>query len=204
MKKKNGFMALVNRTNLLNRWQLMRCHKEETVSEHSFQVAVIAHQLCAISRTYAPGIVLNSEGIIILALYHDIEEVMLGDMPTPVKYSCRKMTESYEDLADTAKQNIMSTMPEALCPQLSSDCFGDRLSDADHFIVKASDKLSAYIKAKEELNDGNRDFRSAYSSIVESLEDFSAKSTALFGVDLIKLFNDFYDDTWGLTLDELC
>ncbi len=63
----------------------MRNVRTENVSEHSLQVAMVAHALAAIKNRKFNGQV-NAERIALLAMYHDASEVLTGDLPTPVKY----------------------------------------------------------------------------------------------------------------------
>lgn len=87
--KQSHFFAHLSRLKLINRWPLMRNVRTENVSEHSLQVAMVAHALAAIKNRKFGGNV-NAERIALLAMYHDASEVLTGDLPTPVKYSIRK------------------------------------------------------------------------------------------------------------------
>ena len=46
----NTFFASVSRMKYINRWALMRNTREENLSEHSLETAVIAHALCVIGN----------------------------------------------------------------------------------------------------------------------------------------------------------
>ena len=62
---------------LIRRWSLMRCVQQENIQEHSHQVAVIAHALASIDNLRFGGD--NDCGeIVLLALYHDVGEVIIG------------------------------------------------------------------------------------------------------------------------------
>ena len=56
----------------------MRNVRTENVSEHSLQVAMVAHALAAIKNRKFGGQV-NAERIALLAMYHDASEVLTGD-----------------------------------------------------------------------------------------------------------------------------
>lgn len=77
--KQSHFFAHLSRLKLINRWPLMRNVRTENVSEHSLQVAMVAHALAAIKNRKFGGNV-NAERIALLAMYHDASEVLTGDL----------------------------------------------------------------------------------------------------------------------------
>ena len=62
-------------------------------------------------------------------------------------------------------------------------------------LVKAADKLSAYIKCVEELKAGNNEFREAAAQTRKALEDYELPE--------VSYFMDTFLDSFSLTLDEL-
>jgi 5'-deoxynucleotidase len=64
-----------------------------------------------------------------------------------------------------------------------------------HALVKAADKLSAYIKCVEELKAGNLEFREAAAQTRAALEDYDLPEVAYF--------LDTFMDSFSLTLDQL-
>ncbi len=52
--KQSHFFAHLSRLKLINRWPLMRNVRTENVSEHSLQVAMVAHALAAIKNRSLP------------------------------------------------------------------------------------------------------------------------------------------------------
>ena len=80
-----SFYAYLSRMKLIRRWSLMRSVQPENIQEHSHQVAVLSHALAEIDNRYCGGH--SDAGLaVLLALYHDVGEVIIGDLPTPVKY----------------------------------------------------------------------------------------------------------------------
>ena len=79
------FYAMLSRMRYINRWGLMNNTRCENLSEHSLDVAVIAHCLVLIHNKRFGGN-LNAERAALLAIFHDATEIITGDMPTPVKY----------------------------------------------------------------------------------------------------------------------
>ncbi len=82
---RSHFFAQLSRMKYISRWGLMRNTRPENLSEHSLEVAVLAHALCLIKNRRFGGTV-NPERAALLGLYHDAGEILTGDMPTPVKY----------------------------------------------------------------------------------------------------------------------
>lgn len=69
------------RLNLVKRWGIISMSKEQSVAEHSFNVAMITKQLC--HRIGLHGV--NTNSLIVQALEHDIDEIYSGDIPSPAK-----------------------------------------------------------------------------------------------------------------------
>ena len=66
--EESTFLAWIVRMSLIKRWALMHNFREENVSEHSHQTAVIAHMLAVIKNRLFGGNV-NAERVAVLALY---------------------------------------------------------------------------------------------------------------------------------------
>ena len=155
---------------LIRRWSLMRCVQQENIQEHSHQVAVIAHALASIDNLRFGGD--NDCGeIVLLALYHDVGEVIIGDLPTPVKYFNPEIKTSYSKIEDVAKEKLLSMLPEDLCASYRPYVSPESTSKAYKF-VKVADKLSAYIKCLEETAVGNGEFLLAEKTIRQELEQY--------------------------------
>ncbi|MFT4994914.1 MAG: 5'-deoxynucleotidase, partial [Paraglaciecola sp.] len=93
--KKSHFFAHLSRMKLINRWPLMRNVRTENVQEHSLQVAMVAHSLALIRNKYFDG-QLDPNKIATIALFHDVSEVITGDLPTPIKYSNPAIQQEYK------------------------------------------------------------------------------------------------------------
>ena len=186
-----SFYALVSRMKNISRWSLMRNSSTENVQEHSHMVAVIAHALAVIRRdVYGtpcdPGVCAAA------ALFHDASEIFTGDMPTPVKYFNPDIMAAYKQVESIASQKLLATLPEELRPSYAPllDTDGDVKA-----IVKAADKLSAYIKCLEELKAGNDEFKNAAAQTLEKLH--------AFGMPEVDYFIENFIPAFELTLDEL-
>ena len=187
------FYAYLDRMKFIRRWQLMRSTREENIMEHSHSVAVLTHALCAVERGVFGGEV-DSEKAVLYALYHELSEVMTGDLPTPVKYFNVSIHGEYEKLETLAVEKIEKTLPPEMRGELSPYLKADKASE-EYTFVKAADKLSAYIKCVEEGKAGNTEFKKAAEQIMAALEDMKMEELGYFTEGFLPAF--------GLTLDEL-
>ena len=194
-----SFFATLSRMKYIDRWALMRNAREENLSEHSLEVAMIAHALCTIgNKRY--GKKLNAEKAALIGLYHDASEIITGDMPTPVKYRTTSLRKAYKEVEAVAEDQLLCMLPEDLRP-VYAEIFSYEETDADEAylrkLVKAADKFSALIKCMEEKEAGNLEFRTADLTTRESIEKMSRELPEVrdFLIDFLP--------SYGNTLDEL-
>lgn len=161
------FFAYLDRMKLIRRWGLMRNTVPETDMEHSMQTAYIAHGLAALGNA-RHGRSWNVERIVLMALYHDVSEVITGDLPTPVKYKNPAIQDAYRNLEAHARDQLLSMLPTDLQSSFAPYISADESSE-EWKLVKAADRISAYLKCIEEEKMGNRDFAQAKSTILASL-----------------------------------
>ena len=187
------FFAMHSRMKYINRWALMRNTVSENISEHSNDVAVIAHALAVIKNVRFGGN-LNAERAAFLGLYHDMTEIITGDMPTPVKYHSEDMREAFKEVEDKAGRRLLSMLPEDMAKYYESAFFQQGEDEYLWKIVKAADKISALIKCIEEKNAGNNEFGKALDSTRASVESMNMPEADVF---LEEFLPSFY-----LSLDE--
>lgn len=187
------FFAMHSRMKYINRWALMRNTVSENISEHSNDVAVIAHALAVIKNVRFGGN-LNAERAAFLGLYHDMTEIITGDMPTPVKYHSEDMREAFKEVEDKAGRRLLSMLPEDMARYYEGAFFKEEEDEYLWKIVKAADKISALIKCIEEKNAGNNEFGKALDSTRASVESMNMPEADAF---LEEFLPSFY-----LSLDE--
>ena len=192
------FFATLSRMKYIERWALMRSSRPENLSEHSLEVAMIAHALAVIGNVRY-GRHLDADKAALIGLYHDASEIITGDMPTPVKYFNADIRSAYKGVEFVANERLLSQLPEDLRPAYE-DIF-HKSADPDELLlrrmVKAADKLSALIKCIEEERSGNQEFRTAKESTEKALAAMVAELPEV---------QDFLTDflpSYGKTLDEL-
>ena len=157
----HNFFAYISRMRYIGRWSLMRNSLPENIQEHSHMVAVIAHALGVIRRDVF-HIPCDPNEYAAVALYHDSSEILTGDLPTPIKYYSRSINAAYKEVEDIACRKLLATLPEELRGAFQPLINGETEARC-HDLVKAADKLSAYIKCIEERRAGNDEFISAES-----------------------------------------
>ena len=188
----NEFYAYISRLRLIRRWSLMRNTQPENDAEHSLQVAMIAHALAVLARDRY-GRDVDPEHAVTLAVYHDAAEVLTGDLPTPVKYHSGSLRDAYAEVENAALDRLTAMLPRetrgAVEPILR-----EKGTPAMR-IVKAADRLSAYVHCLEEQRAGNREFYAAAESILESIHALGMPEAEDFLRDCVPAFL--------LTLDEL-
>ena len=190
---KYSFFALISRLKNISRWTLMRNTSMENVGEHSHMVAVIAHAL-AVIRSDILGLDADPGKEAVLALYHDASEIFTGDLPTPVKYFDPDIMTAYKRVESVASGKLLKALPKEMrCSYEQLFPTGDK--NESSVIVKAADKLAAYIKCLEELKSGNQEFQLA-------AEQSRIKLNAL-GMPEVDYFIEHFIPAFELTLDEL-
>ena len=189
---KSHFFAYISRMRYIPRWALMRNSFSENVQEHSHMVAVLAHAL-AVIRNEVFGGNIDAGQVAVYALYHDATEIITGDMPTPIKYYNPEIKNSYKKVERVAADKLLSLLPESL-----RETYRPVLYEQDEDIrrlVKAADKLSAYIKCIEELKAGNHEFKRAAEQTYRALADMRLPELDYFLAHCL--------DSFSMTLDEL-
>ncbi|HIY79677.1 MAG TPA: 5'-deoxynucleotidase [Candidatus Olsenella excrementavium] len=184
----------------IERWSLMRSSRPENLSEHSLEVALIAHMLCVIGNArYSRS--LDAERAALVALYHDASEIITGDLPTPVKYHDGTIRDAYKAVERSAEERLLATLPDDLRPAIEDVLWPSADAGEDELylrrLVKAADKVSALIKCVEEERSGNTEFVSAEESTRVAVGEMAAELPEV--ADFLREFLPSY----GATLDEL-
>ena len=187
------FFAYMNRMKYIRRWGLMRNTKIENDMEHAFQTAMIAHCIALLGnarydRQY------DAEHIAVLGMYHDASEVITGDLPTPIKHNNPAIKKEYHKLESIAQKRLLTMLPADIMLEYEP-LIEPNESTEEWRIVKAADKISAYIKCMEERSAGNREFVQAEESTLVSIRKIDLPE--------VQDFMDEFVPGFGMSLDEI-
>lgn len=179
MESKNTFFAMMARMKFINRWALMRNSYEENISEHSMEVAMLAHALAIIGKKRL-GKRYQPEHIAMLGLYHDCTEILTGDMPTPIKYKNSKIQSAYKEIERGASRRLLKMLPSDLRKEYQPFMPGAETDEEEERLVKAADKLSALIKCIEEEKAGNQEFKKAKEATQQAVHELKCEEAEIF------------------------
>jgi 5'-deoxynucleotidase len=188
------FFAYLSRMKFIRRWGLMHNTYPENIQEHSLRVAMVAHTLAVIRNKVFAGNV-SAERTAVLALYHDAGEVLTGDLPAPVKYFNPEIKNAYKEIEAAAATRLLNMIPEDLKADYQGLFFAEEADQEPRELVKAADKLCAYLKCLEEIGAGNQEFAKAEKALRASVEELDLPE--------VRYFLDAFAPSFRLTLDEL-
>lgn len=188
------FFAYLSRMRFIRRWGLMHSTHVENIQEHSLRVAMIAHALAVVRNRLFSGRV-HPERLAVLAMYHDASEVLTGDLPRPVKYFDPEIEASYHRIERSARDRLLGMVPDALRPDYAALLHQDDATPDEQALVKAADKVCAYMKCLEEIASGNREFVEAEKTLRQTVEALDLPEVHYFLATFVPSFR--------LTLDEL-
>lgn len=184
----SSFFALFSRMKYINRWSLMRNTERESLSHHSLETAAVAHALAVIGNARL-GKNYNADRVCVMGVYHDMPEIITGDMPTPVKYYNSEIRRAFGEIEKNTERALTEALPEDLRPAYRG-LIGSESSDAElHKLLKAADKISALIKCIEEKRAGNAEFDAAYDSTLKAINALECPEANIFLEEFIEAYN---------------
>ena len=198
----DNFFAMLHRMRYINRWGLMRNTQPENIQEHSLEVAVTAHALAILHNQLDPAGTghLDECRVALLAVYHDASEILTGDLPTPVKYFNPVIRDAYKAVESVATHKLLTMLPADLASSwqdiLEPDLQDPEIEESMK-LVKAADRICAYIKCIDEEKAGNSEFRQAGLAIRKTLDE------AAENMPEVRYFVDHFLPPFWLSLDEL-
>lgn len=185
------FFALFSRMKYIDRWSLMRNTDTESLSQHSLDVAAIAHALAVIGNKRL-GENYDTGKIALIGMYHDMPEIITGDMPTPVKYYNKEIRGAFANIEKAAQKSILLTLPEDLRDEYGELLIPDEKSK-EYRLVKAADKISALLKCMLEERSGNKEFIKAREATENSLHDMNVEEAEIFLREFLESYSMVLD-----------
>ena len=190
-----NFLPMIFRMKYINRWSLMYNAYPETLSEHTLECAYIAHFLGFVGK-HLFNKDYNPDRLATLALYHDVSEIITGDLPTPIKYHNPFIKHAYKDIEDMATDKLLSMLPKELQQSYADYITPTETATADELqLIKIADTLCAYIKCQKEVGAGNKEFTQAKAQLWDKLQAIKHPVLAYFLQHCV--------DKFELSLDEL-
>ena len=189
---KSDFFAFISRMKYIARWSLMRSTVQENIQEHSHMVAVLAHALGLIRREVFGGDC-DAEHLAAVALYHDAPEILTGDLPTPIKYHSASIKNAYDEVETVAVEKLLAELPDTLRPAYRELLTAPQRAE-EYALVKAADRLAAYIKCVEERKAGNLEFSSAEQTSRKKLEALAMPEVDWFLAHFMPAFEKNLDE----------
>lgn len=171
----------------------MRNSRTENIEEHTADVAIIAHALAEITNRRFGGTV-DVADCVLRALYHDVSEIITGDMPTPIKYHDEGIRDAYKNVERIASTRLLHQLPEDLQEAYRPYLLPEDEQCLEAKLCKAADKISALIKCIEEERSGNTEFKSARAATEKSIRNMNIPAVDAFMKECIPAYE--------LTLDE--
>lgn len=187
------FFAMMSRMKYIERWALMRNSEKENISEHSMEVAMLAHALAVISNVRF-GNQLNPERAALIGLYHDCTEIITGDMPTPIKYYNDEIKDAFKAVEDVAAGKLLHMLPADMQDYYQGLFFKEEDDEYLWRLNKAADKLSALIKCIEEEKAGNTEFASAYKALEQSIRKMELPEVSVFLEEFLPSYRKTLDE----------
>ena len=142
----------------------------ESVAEHSFFTAYIASVLCNLLEK--EGVEVDRARAIEMALVHDVEEQLSGDILGPFKHYSPEVREAITKVNKEVIPHVFEGLPKDLrnyyITLWTEDNVGETLEAQ---IVKMADKISLVSKCEEEIKVGNDFFEDILSGQIESLKE---------------------------------
>lgn len=193
-----SFFAAMSRMKYIDRWNLMRSSRSESLSEHATEVAMIAHALCTIGNVRLNKN-LDANLAALIGIYHDASEIITGDMPTPVKYQSEEIKAAYKKVEESAEKKLLDQLPDDIRKEYEKVFSGTDDTDEKYVrrLVKAADKISAFIMCIDEEKSGNTEFSTAKKSILSILKGLREE------LPEVRIFMEEFLPAYGKTLDEL-
>ena len=182
---KSNFFAMVFRMRYITRWGLARNIKNESVCEHSLDVAVIAHALALLCNKKL-GSKFDPGYVALVGMYHDASEILTGDLPTTIKYKNPEICKEYKKIEKLATEKLINMLPKEL--QMEYKLILDPRDEEVLRLVKEADKFAALIKCIEENKSGNAEFVNFEKKLTNELKSLDRPEVDMFLEEFIPAY----------------
>lgn len=154
---------------------------------------MIAHALAVLGNRRL-GKTYNADRAALIGIYHDANEIITGDMPTPIKYSSKEMQTLFHGIEDRAAESLLKKLPDDIRGDYEEIFFPKGEDEPLKKLVKAADKISALIKCIEESKAGNREFDHARKTIEDAIKNMSVPEADVFLTEFLPSYEKTLDE----------
>lgn len=186
-----GFYSMLFRMKHIKRWGIMHSIIPDYLSSHSLEVGFLAHALAVIGNEHFEKNY-DCDRITVKAIFHDVPEILTGDIPTPVKYYSSETREAYASVEAASIKKLTEMLPQEY-RETYLEIFNH--TDEESIVIKAADRISAYIKCLDEKNYGNREFEIAGERLLSAIKEMKCPEA--------EYFLDNFLDSFGLPIDSI-
>ena len=153
--------------------------KDESVSEHSFHVALYAMILADLEEKIFKNKV-DKERLLKTALLHDLEECLTGDIIYDFKHTNESLTREIKRMSQKFFENLMKNFPEKVAKEyITLWTTAKDKKKIEGKIIEAADKLEGLIYALNEFSLGNKVFKPVIEHYKAQLKKINLKSVNL-------------------------
>ena len=153
------------------RWNMVPLQRQQSLAEHTFMVAMVAEHI-------ANELGITTGAVIRLALYHDLEEVMTGDIPAPTKRALENTGVNFGAVFNKLGFIDLTAPPNASTIVKAADYIADiiylRRYGNMPYAVLVMDRLS-------------KNFWDYLETVPDQVKDAALKTFALCGNDQMEL-----------------
>ena len=148
----------------IKRYHTTPMFAQESVAEHSHFVAMITRIIChALEQA---GYRVDTLRAVDLAMIHDYEEAISGDIISTFKHSEPELVDLLARLTDKAIEQVFETLPEDLAGYYIDLWRGHNAGSVEGQIVSVADKLAGLAFSHEQLRMGNQFMEPIYTRFV--------------------------------------
>lgn len=187
------YLAHIYRLSYSMRWNQYQRSTPISVMSHKVVVAYIAYVIGMIGNDHGEDN--DIEDMLMRAIYHDVPEVITGDIITPTKKAVPGFVELLEKVEKTMMDDylfgyISSEYKEFLSPYILHPFDGETWAK-----VKYADIFSALVEAKIEDRAGNHFFHEKYQAILAHVSHIKHPGVEYLLKEVLFHFDSVQDDS---------
>ena len=169
MKTKETFIDHICKLTSIPRFTGSYLVQPQSGADHAYRVTMIA-LIIVDEYNNRNKKKISREEVLMKSLLHDVEESIIGDLPSPVKY----ITPEFRESVRLVEEKVMKDVVLKSAGSKSKEYYKhwqQAKKDKSGKIVKIADKLEGFIKINFEIRQGNAGLIDAYIETIEWFEE---------------------------------